>query len=71
MRELIIIRGHQRPSEAIRGHQRPSEAIRGHQRSSEAIRGHQRRTEERCEVASVASVATCIWDEINEGEVHP
>jgi hypothetical protein len=22
-------------------------------------------------VASVASVATCIWDEINEGEVHP
>ena len=55
----------------MRDHQRPSEAIRGHQRPSEAIRGHQRRTEERCEVASVASVATCIWDEINEGEVHP
>ena len=25
MRELIIIRGHQRSSEVIRGHQRPSE----------------------------------------------
>ena len=29
----MVIRGHQRSSEAIRGHQRPSEAISGHQRS--------------------------------------
>ena len=44
---------------------------RGDQRRSDAIRGDQRRTEERWEEASVASVATCIWDEINDGEVHP
>ena len=33
----MVIRGHQRPSEAIRGHQRSSEVIRGHQRSSTGV----------------------------------
>ena len=40
-----VIRGRQRPSEAVRGHQRLSEAVRGRQRPSEAVRGRQRPSE--------------------------
>jgi hypothetical protein len=41
----VVIRGHQRSSEAIRDHQRSPEVIRGNHRSSEVIRGYQRSSE--------------------------
>jgi len=40
----VVVRGHQRSSEAIRGHQRSPEVIRGNNRSSEVIRGRQRQS---------------------------
>jgi hypothetical protein len=40
----VVIRGHQRSSEAIRDHQRSPEVIRGNHSSSEVIRGRQRQS---------------------------